>query len=138
MATINTFEEMEAWKEARLLVSAIYKVTRIGTFSKDFGLRDQIRRAAVSVLSNIAEGFERGSRAEFHRFLLIAKGSAGEVRAQLYVALDEGYLSQEVFLDLKEHAEKTSRLISGFTRYLSTLRPSEKRRTTGSAASQNL
>ncbi len=118
MGRIECFEDIEAWKRARDLSEAIYRVTREGAFARDYGLRDQIRRAAVSVLSNIAEGFERGSDKEFRRFLVIAKGSAGEVRAQLYVALDAGLISQEQFDDLSGRSREVSRLIAGFARYL--------------------
>ncbi len=92
MGTITRFEEIEAWQKARQLSAAIYKTTNAGIFSRDFGLRDQIRRAAVSVMSNIAEGFDRGGNKEFIQFLYIAKGSAAEIQAQLYVALDAGYM----------------------------------------------
>ncbi len=88
-------------------------MTSEGRFSKDFGLRDQIRRASVSVMSNLAEGFDRGGRGEFHQFLVIAKGSCAEVRSQLYVALDAHYLSQELFEKLSDMAEELSRVISG-------------------------
>ena len=93
-------------------------ISLAGAFAKDFGLRDQIRRAAVSILSNIAEGFERGGDKEFLRFLAIAKGSAGELRAQLYVALDQQYLSQNQFESLSQEAIEISQLVSGFVRYL--------------------
>lgn len=88
MAKFERFEEMDAWKKARGLVNAVYTITSAGEFARDFGLRDQMRRACVSVLSNIAEGFERGGNKEFCQFLATAKGSCGEVRAQLYIALD--------------------------------------------------
>src|SRR3990172_8363764 len=94
MATIQSFEEIEAWQKARELTRAVYACSGQGAFSRDFGLRDQIRRAAVSIMSNIAEGFERGGSAEFVQFLAIAKGSASEVEAQLYVAFDQGYINQ--------------------------------------------
>lgn len=83
---IKKFEEIESWKKARLLTSKIYQTTGTGNFARDFGLKDQIRRASISILSNIAEGFERGGDKEFLQFLAMAKGSCGEVRAQLYVA----------------------------------------------------
>jgi len=89
-----------------------------GMFVRDFGLKDQIRRAPVSILSNIAEGFERGGDKEFCQFLAVAKGSGGEVRAQLYVALDQGYLSQDVFDDLSKNATEVAQLLSGFIKYL--------------------
>ena len=118
--TIKKFEEIESWRKARELTNDIYQVTASGKFIRDFGLKDQIRRASVSILSNIAEGFERGGDKEFSQFLIIAKGSCGEVRAQLYVALDQGYLSQESFESLSSKAIEVSELISGFIRYLKT------------------
>jgi four helix bundle protein len=118
MATIEKFEDIEAWKKARELTAEIYRVTADGNFARDFGLRDQIRRAAVSIMSNIAEGFERGGNREFQQFLAYAKGSSGEVRAQLYVALDAGYIDQMQFAHLSNQAVETSRMINGFMRYL--------------------
>lgn len=120
MGTIQRFGDIEAWKKARELSRAIYAMTGDGAFARDFGLRDQIRRAAVSVMSNIAEGFDRGGNREFIQFLYIAKGSAAEVQAQLYVAFDAGYLKQEHFQQSYELAGDTSRLIGGFIRYLKT------------------
>ena len=118
MARIEQFEDIDAWKKARELAQAIYEVTSVAEFARDFGLRDQIRRAAVSVMSNIAEGFERSGDKEFRQFLSLAKGSAGEVKAQLYVALDARFLSQEQFDQLYSLATETGRLIGGFMRYL--------------------
>jgi len=118
MARIEQFEDIDAWKKARELAQAVYEVTPVGEFARDFGLRDQIRRAAVSVMSNIAEGFERSGDKEFRQFLSLAKGSAGEVKAQLYVALDARFLSQEQFDQLYSLATETGRLIGGFMRYL--------------------
>jgi len=115
---IKNFEDIESWRKARKLTNDIYQATATGDFIRDFGLKDQIRRASVSILSNIAEGFERGGDKEFSQFLGIAKGSCGEVRAQLYVALDQGYLSQEIFKVLSAQAIEVSQLISGFMRYL--------------------
>src|SRR6267142_2803435 len=97
MASFKSFEEIEAWKKSRELTKQIYKLTGVGAFAKDFGLKDQIRRACVSIMSNIAEGFERSGTGEFTQFLAMAKGSAGEVRSQLYVALDQRYLSEGEF-----------------------------------------
>ena len=91
MATFKTFEEISAWQKARELTKEVYKVTTHGAFGRDYGLRDQIRRASVSIMSNVAEGFERSGTGEFGHFLSTAKGSAGEVRSQLYVALDQEY-----------------------------------------------
>jgi len=111
--TIERFEDLVAWQKARLLTSKIYAATRIGQFAKDFGLIDQIRRAAVSIGSNIAEGFERGNNKEFVTFLGIAKGSAGEVRSQLYSAYDVRYLSDAEITELVELSKDVSKLING-------------------------
>jgi four helix bundle protein len=110
---IERFEDLIAWQKARQLTRHIYSITRVGEFSKDFGLRDQIRRASVSVMSNVAEGFDRGGRAEFHRFLVIAKGSCAEVRSQLYVAFDAGYIDKEVFTKLSSNTVEVSRIVGG-------------------------
>jgi four helix bundle protein len=118
MATFQSFEEIEAWQEARKLTRRIYTVSSQGDFRRDFGLRDQIRRASVSILSNIAEGHERGGTPEFIRFLSIAKGSAGEVRAQLYVAIDQNYLGEEPFKEMVILTTRISRMISGLISYL--------------------
>jgi four helix bundle protein len=115
---IKKFEDIESWKRARRLTNEIYQTTGTGKFARDFGLRDQIRRASISMLSNIAEGFERGGDKEFLQFLAMAKGSCGEVRAQLYIALDQGYLAQEVFDGLSMNAVEIGQLISGFMKYL--------------------
>lgn len=111
MASIQKFEDLICWQKARELTKEIYKAFKN---CPDFGLTDQIRRAAVSIMSNIAEGFERGTQMEFLNYLFIAKGSAGEVRAQLYAALDTGYLNIEMFKYLKNLAEECSRLIQSF------------------------
>jgi four helix bundle protein len=118
MATFERFEDIEAWKKARLLANVIYRMTAAGEFTRDYGLKDQIRRAAVSVLSNIAEGFEREGNTEFCRFLTIAKGSCGEVRAQLYVALDQHYITAEQFDTAAHQAVEVSRMVSGLVKYL--------------------
>ena len=110
MARIEHFEDLEAWQKVRELA---------GEFSRDYGLRDQIRRACVSVISNIAERSERGGDREFRQFLAIAKGSTGEVKAQLYVSLDAGFIDEAQFRALYGLANDTSRLIGGFMRYLS-------------------
>ena len=110
---IEKFEDLIAWQKARELTSAIYKVTSTGSFSRDFGLRDQICRASVSVMSNIAEGFERGSKSEFHQFLVIAKASCAEVRSQLYVALDAEYLDQATFQQIYTMSQEVARIIGG-------------------------
>jgi four helix bundle protein len=94
---IRSFEELNSWKKARILTNMIYDFTEKSRFSQDRGLKDQITRAAVSIMSNIAEGFERGSNTEFIQFLFIAKASAGEVRSQFYVCLDRKYITQQEF-----------------------------------------
>ena len=118
MTTMNRFEDIEAWQEARELTKEVYANSGTGQFAKDYGLRDQIRRAAVSIMSNIAEGFERSGSAEFSQFLSIAKGSVGEVEAQLYVALDQQYINEEQFESIKNIATSTKKLIAGFMKYL--------------------
>jgi len=115
---IKKFEELESWKKARQLTNKVYEATAAGSFTRDFGLKDQIRRASISILSNIAEGFERGGDKEFLQFLAVAKGSCGEVRAQLYIAVDQGYLSQDLFERLFNSANEIGRLISGLMKYL--------------------
>ncbi|MEK6279063.1 MAG: four helix bundle protein [Acidobacteriota bacterium] len=116
---IKKFEDLESWKKARKLTNTVYEATATGSFSRDFGLKDQIRRASISILSNLAEGFERGGDREFLQFLAVAKGSCGEVRSQLYIALDQGYLQPAVFEKLIANANEIGRLISGLMKYLS-------------------
>ncbi len=118
MATFRSFEEIDAWQKGRELAKAVYEITERGLFSKDFGLKDQIRRASVSIMSNIAEGFERGGTKEFIQFLSIAKGSTGEVKSQLYVAFDQGYLTQREFDTITGLAEEAGRMIAGLMTYL--------------------
>jgi four helix bundle protein len=118
MAKIERFEDIQSWQKGRELCNLVYTCTRQSSFARDFGLRDQIREAAVSVVSNIAEGFESQSNRVFIRFLYIAKGSAGEVRAQAYIALDQGYITQEKFDQIYALAGETGRLIGGFIAYL--------------------
>lgn len=120
MATIKRFEEIRAWQEARELSCLVYQVTRQTTFSRDFGLKDQLQRAAVSVASNIAEGFARNGNKEFVKFLLIAKGSAAEVQSQLYVAKDVGYISDSDFEQIYSKAEGCIVLIYRFIQSLRT------------------
>ncbi len=113
MKKVTIFEDLIAWQKARELTREIYSVTTGGKFEKDFGLRSQIQRACVSIMSNIAEGFDRAGRAEFHQYLVIAKGSCAEVRSQLYVARDVGYLSNDQFDTLKKLTEEVSQIIGG-------------------------
>jgi four helix bundle protein len=115
---VTKFEDLDAWRKSRELTRLIYLASAQGEFGRDFALRDQIRRAAVSVLSNIAEGFERCGDREFHHFLSMAKGSIGEVRAQLHVALDLGFLSEDQFKDLHARAYEIGRMLGGLLRYL--------------------
>ena len=118
MAKIERFEDIEAWKKARELTKIIYEVTSQGKLATDFSLRDQLRRASVSIMANIAEGFEREGNKEFRQFLAMAKGSVGEVKALLYVALDAGLTSSEQFHRIIALADEASRLLAGFLRYL--------------------
>jgi four helix bundle protein len=113
MGDVRRFEDLVAWQLARELTSEVYGITRQGTFSRDFGLVDQMRRAVVSVMSKIAEGFERDSIAERLHFYVIAKASCAELRSQLYVALDADYIDQPTFDILQAKADRTARVLSG-------------------------
>src|SRR5262245_40448953 len=113
---IEKFEDFIAWQKARNLTREIYKITNLPAFSRDFGLKDQIRRSAVSIMSNIAEGFERGRASEFHQFLSIAKGSCAELRSQLYVALDVNYIPHSHFGELMSSATEIGQVIGGLRR----------------------
>jgi four helix bundle protein len=114
MGAITRFEDIIAWQEARKLTRDIYQMTSQGAFSRDFNLRDQIQRAAVSSMSNIAEGFDCESKTEFGRFLGIARRSAAEVQSLLHVALDVRYIGSALFEKHYEQARKTKALIGGF------------------------
>lgn len=116
---IERFEDIKAWQEAKELTVEVYRITNEGDFARDFGLRDQVRRAAVSVMANIAEGFGRDSTKEFIRFLQIAKASAFEVQSHLHVAVALGYIAQDQFDSSYAHCLSVSRLIGGFINYLS-------------------
>ncbi|MGH8071689.1 MAG: four helix bundle protein [Candidatus Entotheonellia bacterium] len=113
MSKIERFEDLIAWQKARELARVIYQVTRRGELARDFGLARQMQRAAVSIMANIAEGFERGGRGEFQQFLSTAKASCAEVRSHLYVALDAGYLDRTTFTDLLAKAEEVARIVGG-------------------------
>ncbi len=113
MGHVGRFEDLIAWQKARELAKKIYEITRNDRFARDFGLSSQIQRAAVSIMSNIAEGFERDGRGDFHRFLTIAKASCAEVRSQLYIAFDIGYIAQSEFDGLQKQAEEVARIIGG-------------------------
>jgi len=118
MSTFQRFEEIEAWQKARELTREIYHISKNIQFSKDYGLREQIRRASISIMSNIAEGFERSGTTEFIQFLAIAKGSAGEVKSQLYVAFDQGYINKETFNQLSALCTEVNQMIAGLIHYL--------------------
>jgi four helix bundle protein len=116
---IERFENIKAWQEARILVKMIYDVVKSDKkFGSDYKFGEQIQSAAVSIMSNIAEGFSRRSTKEFTQFLFIAKGSAAEVQSQLYAALDQGYIAQEKFNEVYSKSDEVARLISGFIKYL--------------------
>ena len=115
---VKNFEDLEIWKDARILAREIYQLTKDSKFSKDFVLRDQIRRAAVSIMSNITEGFERGGNQEFIQFLYVAKASCGEVRSQLYVALDQSYVAPKDCDDANQSFRRLSIMISNLIDYL--------------------
>ena len=116
----NSFEDLQVWKDSRVLVSSIYKLTSEGKFNKDFGLKEQIQRASVSIMNNIAEGFERNNNKEYIKFLGYSKGSAGEVRSMLYVASDLGYLSKDSFNTLYQLSINIITQLSNFIKYLKT------------------
>ena len=118
MSTIKRFEDINAWQKARELCKEINKITCFKDFSKDFELKNQINASSGSVMDNIAEGFERGGNKEFIHFLSIAKGSAGEVRSQLYRALDKNYIDNQKFDEIYNLAELTIQLIAGLMNYL--------------------
>lgn len=126
MPTITRFEEIEAWQTARELTNLIYSFTEETKFSRDFGLKDQIRRAGVSIMSNISEGFESQTQPQFIRYLGIAKASAGEVHSQLYVSRDLDYITQEQFTKAFAMAEKASRQVARFISYLESHPQSKK------------
>lgn len=118
MATAKRFEDLDVWQRSRELANMIYTLSKSGTFSRDFGLRDQIRRASVSIMSNIAEGFESHTQKTFIKYLGHAKASAGEVRAQLYIVKDQGYISEEEFEKAFEMAEICSKQLTRVMQYL--------------------
>lgn len=118
MATIIKFEELKVWKKSRELTYKIYQVTKDSRFSKDFDLRSQIRRASISVMSNIAEGFDRGGNREFIQFLSYAKGSISEIESQLYIALDQEYVTKDIFKEFYDLAEEIGKMITNLIKYL--------------------
>ena len=118
MGKIERFEDIEAWQEGCQLVERIYEITTNDAFARDLNLKDQIRRAAISIPSNIAEGYERGSKKELIHFLYIAKGSAGELRTQIHIAEKLRYLSRTECEEISQHVQYISRLIANFIKYL--------------------
>lgn len=118
MPTVSQFEDLEIWREGHLLVNGVYHVSGIGRFAADRALRDQIRRAAISVTSNIAEGFGRNTNKQFIQFLYFSKGSISEMRNQLYIALDQGYIESEQFKTLNGQAKTVNRKIASLIHYL--------------------
>ena len=120
MTTAKRFEDLEVWQKAKELTNLIYRLSSSGAFARDFGLRDQMRRAAVSIMSNIAEGFESQTQTMFMQYLARAKGSAGELRAQLYIALEQEYITNAEFQSAFSLAEQCSRQLASFIRYLET------------------
>ncbi len=118
MSTVERFEDLEVWQLAKSVANEIYDLTSVGKFSHDYVLRDQIRRAVVSIFSNIAEGFERNGNKEFVQFLSIAKASCGEVRAQLIFAKDREYITEQQFHLILKNLFSLSNQIAGFLKYL--------------------
>jgi four helix bundle protein len=127
MAEVEQFEDLIAWQKARELTRAVFQVTERPGLSKKYGLVDQIERASVSVMSNIAEGFERGSAAEFHQFLFVAKSSCAEVRSLLYVLLDAGYLDDPAFRTLQAQANEVGRVVGGLRTAVARRRDSQRK-----------
>ena len=125
---VAKFEDLIAWQKARELTCKIYQISRQGDFAKDFRLSGQIQSAAVSIMSNIAEGFERGGLGEFHQFLSTAKASCAELRSQLYVALDVGYIDAQTFQELRTQSEEVGRIIGGLRVSIAKQRQSKVRR----------
>ena len=115
---IKRFEDIRAWQEARVLTNLVYDASDSGSLARDFGLRDQIRKAAGSTMHNIVEGFDAGSDAEFIRFLNYSRRSASEVQSQLYIALDRGYINQDQFQRIYDQATSVKKLINAFISYL--------------------
>ena len=135
MPLIQRFEDLEAWQRARALARRLYQVTEPGSFGRDWALIDQIRRAALSIMNNIVEGFDSGSPLEFIKFLRYAHRSGAEVQSCLYLALDQGYCSQTIFDELYKDVERTRALIAGLIRYL---RQSSSRANVNTSARQHV
>jgi len=118
MATLKNFESLDVWAQSRVLTNRVYEMTRLSGFRNEFSLKDQLKRAAVSVMSNIAEGYERNNNKEFVYFLSVAKGSCGEIQSLLYVALDQKFIISEHFDDLYNKVNDISKMIYGLINYL--------------------
>ena len=118
MGKIKQFEDIDAWKKARKLVGGVYEITNNEKFFKDYALRDQIRRASISIMLNIAEGFARRTDKEFAQFLFVAHGSLAEVQSALYIALDQKYVTEVLFKQLYAQCDEISRVLSGLIKYL--------------------
>lgn len=119
---ITRFEDLDCWQQARELTRSIYRLTADSKFAKDYGLKDQMRRASVSIMANIAEGFARKGSKEFGQFLFVAKASAAELQSHAYVALDQGYMGEPDFKELYDKLDHVSRMLSNLIKYLSTSR----------------
>jgi four helix bundle protein len=135
--TITKFEDIDAWQDARILTKSVYQCTGRASFAKDFGLRDQIQRAAGSAMHNIAEGFDSGSDLEFVRFLRYAQRSCTEVQSELYVALDQKYVTEQQFQALFEQASRTRSKIGGFIKYLLSAKKTDQGRRTARSTKDN-
>jgi four helix bundle protein len=133
MNTAKRFEELEVWRKAKELTNLVYRGSSDGVFARDFGLREQMRRASVSIMSNIAEGFESQSQAMFIKYLGCAKGSAGELRAQLYIAKEQGCVTEEDFNTMFSLAEICSKQLSRFIQYLESQPNARRAREEGAA-----
>ena len=121
---LTRFEDLDCWQEARRIVNRVYSASCVNGFKRDYSLTDQTKRAAVSIMANIAEGFSRKGNKEFMQFLFIAKSSAAELQSHMYVALDQGYINKDEFEKIYEQADKVQRQVSNLIKYLnSTLKP---------------
>ena len=127
---LTRFEDLDCWQEARNLVNSVYRVCRVIELKKDYSLSDQVKRAATSIMANIAEGFSRKGNREFIQFLFISKSSAAELQSHLYVALDQNYISQEAFDTLYAQADKIQRMLSTLIKYLMSTQKTERSRQT--------
>ncbi len=135
---VSRFEDLIAWQKARAMAQIVYRLTMNGPFLRDHALRDQLRRSAVSVMSNIAEGFERASQSEFHQFLSVAKASCAELRSQLYVALDARYLDPTTFGQLFAQSEELARIIGALRAAVQLRRDEARKRRQGASRSPSL